>query len=477
MPLKKLIQLRRDTAANWASVNPTLGSGEPGYETDTKKIKYGDGLLTWNLLPYFVSGTPTDLSNYETSSQLDARDAANRDRDNHIGTQTADTITDGTTNKAYTATEKSKLAGVATGATANSSDATLKARANHTGTQTASTISDFQTTVSANTDVASNTYHRGRSDNPHVVTKAQVGLSNVPNTDFTSAVAANTAKVSFDSTSSTKLAGIEANANKTPKVGATAPVTPNNGDLWYDTSDDTTTDQINQTAGYEVAGAHPQTQISNTLPLIYQTTGNTPIHIGIAELTTPSFIMPNLAQVTAYLGGGILSSAFAYTWGLEYSKDNGTTWNTLSLCPRSAGTNIFYESNPLISFLPSGSIQPARVISKGQTGVRVRVFIQVSSVRTKTDGVTTSGSKAFTSATANFTSADIGRVVSSNNVVGGTTIASITSTTSVQLSANATASGTAQTFTVSDSVAVICGEDFYGSQNNYFPFISVMRLS
>jgi len=38
------------------------------------------------------------------------------------------------------------------------------------------------------------------------LTKTQVGLSLVPNTDFTSAVAANTAKISFDSTSSTRLA-------------------------------------------------------------------------------------------------------------------------------------------------------------------------------------------------------------------------------------------------------------------------------
>ncbi len=47
----------------------------------------------------------------------------------------------------YTSTEKSKLAGVATGATANSSDATLLARANHTGSQLASTISDFNATA------------------------------------------------------------------------------------------------------------------------------------------------------------------------------------------------------------------------------------------------------------------------------------------------------------------------------------------
>lgn len=70
---------------------------------------------------------------------------------------TADAISDGTTNKTYTATEKTKLAGVATGATANSSDAILLNRANHTGTQLASTISDFQSSVSANTTVTANT--------------------------------------------------------------------------------------------------------------------------------------------------------------------------------------------------------------------------------------------------------------------------------------------------------------------------------
>jgi hypothetical protein len=47
-----LIQLRRDTAANWTSINPTLAQGEPGLETDTGKIKYGNGSTAWNSLGY-----------------------------------------------------------------------------------------------------------------------------------------------------------------------------------------------------------------------------------------------------------------------------------------------------------------------------------------------------------------------------------------------------------------------------------------
>jgi len=50
------ILIRRDTATNWTSANPVLGSGEQGYETDTRKMKIGDGIHSWNSLPYFSSG-------------------------------------------------------------------------------------------------------------------------------------------------------------------------------------------------------------------------------------------------------------------------------------------------------------------------------------------------------------------------------------------------------------------------------------
>jgi hypothetical protein len=49
------LQIRRDTEANWASENPILASGEMGYETDTEKLKIGDG-SAWNSTPYFASG-------------------------------------------------------------------------------------------------------------------------------------------------------------------------------------------------------------------------------------------------------------------------------------------------------------------------------------------------------------------------------------------------------------------------------------
>jgi len=46
------LQLRADTAANWTSVNPILLANELGRETDTGKIKIGNGTATWTSLAY-----------------------------------------------------------------------------------------------------------------------------------------------------------------------------------------------------------------------------------------------------------------------------------------------------------------------------------------------------------------------------------------------------------------------------------------
>jgi hypothetical protein len=47
------IQLRHDSAANWADKNPVLKEGEIGVETDTNKMKIGNGTLDYNHLAYF----------------------------------------------------------------------------------------------------------------------------------------------------------------------------------------------------------------------------------------------------------------------------------------------------------------------------------------------------------------------------------------------------------------------------------------
>jgi hypothetical protein len=73
MARKTLIQVRRDTAANWTSANPTLSAGEIGWESDTRKIKFGDGSTAWNSLSYETFGVTgggggaTKLYDYEVT--------------------------------------------------------------------------------------------------------------------------------------------------------------------------------------------------------------------------------------------------------------------------------------------------------------------------------------------------------------------------------------------------------------------------
>lgn len=49
----KRLQLRHDTTANWTAANPLLLQGEMGIETNTNRVKIGNGILRWNDLPYF----------------------------------------------------------------------------------------------------------------------------------------------------------------------------------------------------------------------------------------------------------------------------------------------------------------------------------------------------------------------------------------------------------------------------------------
>lgn len=58
------IQLRRDTASNWTSNNPTLSAGEVGVETDSVRIKIGDGQTTWTSLAYFGGITSINVANF-----------------------------------------------------------------------------------------------------------------------------------------------------------------------------------------------------------------------------------------------------------------------------------------------------------------------------------------------------------------------------------------------------------------------------
>lgn len=71
------LQIRRGTASNWTSSDPTLESGEIGYETDTGNVKIGDGTTAWTSLGYVsstypqvtVSGTDINAAGYSVQGR------------------------------------------------------------------------------------------------------------------------------------------------------------------------------------------------------------------------------------------------------------------------------------------------------------------------------------------------------------------------------------------------------------------------
>jgi microcystin-dependent protein len=60
IPVK--FRLRRGTAAEWAAVNPVLSPAEPGFETDTKVLRIGDGVTAFTSLKRFASIEDIDTS-------------------------------------------------------------------------------------------------------------------------------------------------------------------------------------------------------------------------------------------------------------------------------------------------------------------------------------------------------------------------------------------------------------------------------
>jgi len=63
------IQVRGDTAANWTTANPILADREMGYETDTRKLKVGNGSSTWSALPY-INGSDSVVTFSPTAPTL-----------------------------------------------------------------------------------------------------------------------------------------------------------------------------------------------------------------------------------------------------------------------------------------------------------------------------------------------------------------------------------------------------------------------
>lgn len=80
--VKVQITLREDSSSVWEKLNPILKKAEFGYESNTGKLKIGDGVTTWNSLSYLIgervpegaifTDTVVNLTNYYTKSEVEA---------------------------------------------------------------------------------------------------------------------------------------------------------------------------------------------------------------------------------------------------------------------------------------------------------------------------------------------------------------------------------------------------------------------
>jgi hypothetical protein len=91
------IQIRRGTVSEWSNANPILAAGEIGFETNTNKIKVGDGTTHWNSLDYITAEADTaHLGGQVASDIAQALTTAENYTDTVVGNLTTTNIPEGT---------------------------------------------------------------------------------------------------------------------------------------------------------------------------------------------------------------------------------------------------------------------------------------------------------------------------------------------------------------------------------------------
>jgi hypothetical protein len=118
--------LNYDDAANSLTISST-GAGGTGLDAEQVRDAIGVALVGVGNIAITVNDA-ADTITITTTATKNSTDAQLRDRSTHTGTQSADTITDGTNNKVFTAAEKTKLAAITGSNTGDETGATIKAK-------------------------------------------------------------------------------------------------------------------------------------------------------------------------------------------------------------------------------------------------------------------------------------------------------------------------------------------------------------
>jgi hypothetical protein len=156
--MTSVIQVKRGSASAWTSANTVLAAGEVGFETDTKKMKVGDGSTAWTSLGYTV--TDGDISGVTAGTGLSGGGSSGS------VTLSVDTTTVATLTDTQTLTNK----------TIDSASNTLTGVTTLTGTQTLTNKTLTSPAITGGTLV--NTVIKGLEEDVNVVASAATGTIN-----------------------------------------------------------------------------------------------------------------------------------------------------------------------------------------------------------------------------------------------------------------------------------------------------------
>lgn len=257
--LETRILLKGDTAANWATSTLVLLKNELAIESDTRKVKIGDGTNVFKDLQY-INLTPEEVSSLIA--------AASHTHDNK-------SILDATT-ASFTTALLNKLNGIATGAEVNQ-NAFSNVKVGST-TVAADSKTDTLELVGSNVTITPDTDNDKITiavANGSTSTKGIVQLTNsTSSTSTTTAATPSSVKSAYDLANTAKTNAATAQSTADSKIGSVSLATGTNNGTVKLTVDGTTTDNIAvkglgsaaYTASSAYATAAQGTKADNAMP-------------------------------------------------------------------------------------------------------------------------------------------------------------------------------------------------------------------
>lgn len=251
------------TAAKWTTANPLLQRGELGVETDTRKIKVGDGITYWNDLEYAKAYSDWGNIAGDITEQTDLVDFVNA---------------------------------------AVAAEANIRSQA------------DQQLQANIDNVAADLSTHEQDTNNPHNVTKAQVGLGNVDNTSDADKPVSTAQATAISDAVSTHNASETAHSNQFSQYRTSANQDTIDNQIKSDITNlqSTKADKATTLAGYGITDAYTKTEVDAKVSSVYRFRGSVATY---ANLPTTGQVVGDVWNVE--------DTGANYAW-------SGTEWDKLS---------------------------------------------------------------------------------------------------------------------------------------------------